>query len=75
MFLKIFALLATCADFNQYFVLTNFGSTVEPSYTVCPRSLDPFYIGSYNIKWVKTSLSDSMSSLHIHFSFMLPCDI
>ena len=47
---------------------------VKGLHTVCLSS-NPFYIGSYNIKWVKTSLSDSMSSLHIHFSFMLPCDI
>ena len=25
------------------------------SFTVCPRSIDPFYIASYYLKWVKTS--------------------
>ena len=30
------------------------------TYTVCPRSSDPFYIVSYNIKWVTTSWTFSM---------------
>jgi len=42
MFLKIFALLATCADFNQYFVLTNFGSTVEPNILYVQEVLNHF---------------------------------
>ena len=29
--------------------------TRDLEYTVCLRSLDPFYIVSYYIKWVKTS--------------------
>ena len=28
--------------------------------TVCPRSSDPFYIESYNIKWVTTTLTYSI---------------
>ena len=28
-------------------------------HTVCPRSLDPIYIATYYIKWVKTSWTDS----------------
>ena len=31
------------------------------STTICSRRLDPFYIVSYHIKWVKTSLTNSIS--------------
>ena len=32
-------------------------------YTVCPRSSDPFYIVSYNIKWVTTSWTHRIDRL------------
>ena len=32
-------------------------------YTVCPRILVPFYIVSYNIKWVMTSWTYSIQTL------------
>ena len=31
---------------------------LNDTYTVCPRSNDPFYIVSYYIKWVTTSWTD-----------------
>ena len=37
------------------------GNTIQNiKHTVCPRSLDPFYILSYYIKWVTTSWTHSM---------------
>ena len=35
--------------------------------TVCPRSLDPIHIVTYNIKWVKTSwtVPEKIQFLHI----------
>ena len=32
-------------------------------YTICPRGSDPFYIVSYNIKWVNTSWTCSMINI------------
>ena len=29
------------------------------NFTVCPRSIDPFYVVIYNIKWAKTSWTHS----------------
>ena len=34
----------------------------ERKYTVCPGSSDPFYIVTYQIKWVTTSWTHSMNS-------------
>ena len=31
--------------------------------TVCPRSIDPFYIVNYYIKWSKTSWTDSTTNM------------
>ena len=42
----------SCVQYE--FVSKSIGS-VEFWYTICPRSLDTFYIVSYVIKWVKTS--------------------
>ena len=28
---------------------------LQVNHTVCPRSLDPFYIVNYKMKWIKTS--------------------
>ena len=38
-------------------------------YTVCPRSLGPFYIDSYYSKWVKTSLTYSLSPICLFVCF------
>ena len=38
--------------------------------TVCPRSGDPFYIVSYNMKWVTTSWTYSM--LVFLYNFVSP---
>ena len=35
-------------------------------YTLCPRSSDPFYIVSYEMKWVNTSWTDG--KLYIMYS-------
>ena len=32
-------------------------------YTVCPGSSDPFYVVSYNIKWVTTSWTHSTTDI------------
>ena len=32
-------------------------------YTVCPGSSDPFYVVTYNIKWVTTSWTHSMQGI------------
>ena len=37
------------------------GSKVQELATVCPRSIDPFYVITYYIKWVTTSLAYSIS--------------
>ena len=56
-------------DFHQWFLEAalqlKIGQTVcvltlvSPTHIVCSRSLDPFYIVTYYIKWVKTSWIDS----------------
>ena len=37
---------------------------VPESHTLCPRSSDPFYVVSYNMKWVTTSWTYSIYHLH-----------
>ena len=60
---KVWMILISCE--KKKIALYNFGiqHTVK-QYTVCPRSLDPFYIVTYYTKWVKTSRT--------HISHMSP---
>ena len=44
--------LRTCTSLREY---------KAKIYTVCSKSLDPFYIVTYYIKWVKTSWTYSMT--------------
>ena len=38
------------------------------AYTVCPKSLDPFYLVTYYIKWAKTSLTYSIGNFKLNIS-------
>ena len=47
------------------------------NHTVCPRSSDPFYIVSYDMKWVTTSWTYSTirpptCSLMYQFTYIMP---
>ena len=33
------------------------------NYTLCPRSLDPVHLVTYNIKWIRTSWTDGKASM------------
>ena len=43
-------------NFNQLLFVHEVGVSIF--YTVCPRSSDPFYVVTYYIKWVTTSLKE-----------------
>ena len=49
-------MLSTAGSFGNYADMLAFILS-----TVCPRSLDPIYIVTYYIIWVKTSWTDSIT--------------
>ena len=61
-----------CMQFGYVYIVANALNPAEPAATdnntntavqgtVCPRGLDPFYVTSYDINWVKISWKESVA--------------